>query len=447
MARRFIILVIVLLMNNLPAFGQGLFESATSGSEETGSDNQTSYELNGFLRATLFVGKVPGKNEAETKSSYAEADLQLTVKKIGFGDAFAELGFRNGSEFHDPLNELDLAESYVNLYVGRFDFRVGHQIVVWGRADGFNPTDNITPKDYLTRSPDEDDRRLANFLFRAWYNAYPVRLEAIWIPNYAASVIPTDIVPLPEYIVLNEPDYPDANLNNSAVAVRMNFERPSIDGSISYFDGFNPSPGIDLVSLESSGGNLTVNVSPRAYRQHIIGADFQTTLGDYGFRGEIAYRYPYGEYRAKDYIPYPDFQYVLGFDKEFGPDVSLIVQYMGRYVINYSELTEPTLPLEMIPYQLAVKNRLISFQTDKISHAISFRPAWTFLYETLTLEVLGMYNFVTDELMLRPKISYEITDDLSAFFGGEIYTGPEESLYGSIDSYLSAVYFELRASF
>ena len=115
MARRFIILVIVLLMNNLPAFGQGLFESATSGSEETGSDNQASYELNGFLRATLFVGKVPGKNEAETKSSYAEADLQLTVKKIGFGDAFAELGFRNGSEFHDPLNELDLAESYVNL--------------------------------------------------------------------------------------------------------------------------------------------------------------------------------------------------------------------------------------------------------------------------------------------------------------------------------------------
>ncbi len=447
MAKRFTILSILLIFLDLPAFGQGLFESATSGAEETGPDDQTSYELNGFLRATLFVGKVPGKNEAETKSSYAEADLQLKANKTGFGDAFAELGFRNGSEFHDPLNDLDLAESYVNLYVGRFDFRVGHQIVVWGRADGFNPTDNITPKDYLTRSPDEDDRRLANFLFRTWFNAYPVRLEAIWIPNYAASVIPTDIVPLPDFVTMNEPEYPGANLNNTAVAVRMNFEWPSIDGSISYFNGYNPSPGIDLKSVVNDSGNLRVNVAPRAYCQHIVGADFQTTKGDMGFRGEFAYRYPYGDFKNEAYIPNPDFQWVIGFERQFGSDFSFILQYMGRYVFDFTELTGPVKIFDEPKYMIAVKNRQISFQTDEITHAISFRPAWTLLHETLTLETLGMYNFVTEELMLRPKLSYEITDDLSAIFGGEIYTGPEESVYGSIDSYLSAVYFELRASF
>jgi hypothetical protein len=107
----------------------------------------------------------------------------------------------------------------------------------------------------------------------------------------------------------------------------------------------------------------------------------------------------------------------------------------------------PVSPAAMPQYQLALKNRLISFQTNEITHSISFRPAWSFLYETLTVEAMGMYNFTTEELLLRPKLTYDITDAFSATFGGEIYTGPEESLYGSIESYLSAVFVELKSSF
>jgi len=447
MSIKAIVLSILMLTFSAPLFGQGLFESATSGSEESGGDENLSYELNGFLRATMFTGKVPGENEFEMKSSYAEADLQLKVNKVGFGDAFAELSFRNGNEFDEEIENIDLKEAYINWYVGRFDFRVGHQIVVWGRADGFNPTDNITPKNMLVRSPDEDDRRLANFLVRTWYNMHPIRLELIWIPNYAASVIPTDIIPMPSYIALNEAEYPDGNLDNSGLAIRVNFEKPSIDGSISYFNGYNPSPGLYLESLEYDSGNVIFNVEPKAYCMHVVGADFQTTIGSYGFRGEFAYRHPYEDYELHDYVPYPDLQYVLGFDKEFGPNTSLILQYMGRYVFDFEELVESTEPMKIGSFRLADKNRLIAFQTEEITHSISFRPARTFMYETLTAEVLGMYNFTTEEMMLRPKISYDITDDFTATIGGEIYSGPDESLYGSIDSYLSAAYFEIMVSF
>jgi len=190
-----------------------------------------------------------------------------------------------------------------------------------------------------------------------------------------------------------------------------------------------------------------MNVAPRAYRLHIIGADFSTTIGDYGFRGEFAYRYPNADYQDNIYLPNPDFQYVIGLDREFGTNASLILQYMGRYVFDYSKLTMPVLPDSMPQYQLALKNRLISFQTNEITHSISFRPAWTFLYETLTVEAMGMYNFTTEELLLRPKLTYDITDALSATFGGEIYTGPEETLFGSVESYLSALYLELKSSF
>jgi hypothetical protein len=92
---------------------------------------------------------------------------------------------------------------------------------------------------------------------------------------------------------MTEPFYPDASLKNNGVALRVNFEWPSIDGSVSYFNGFNPSLGIDLVSIDSSGSTPVMNVAPRAYRQHIIGADFSTTISNYGFRGEFTYRYPH----------------------------------------------------------------------------------------------------------------------------------------------------------
>jgi len=235
MARYLFVLVMLFIAFSLQASGQGLFEDALGGSGEDEAERQASYELNGYLRGTFYGGKVPDKSEAEMKSGYGEASLKLKVSKKSFGDGFAEIRFRKGHEFGREIEDVNVREAYINNYIGRFDFRIGHQVVVWGRADGMNPTDNITPKDFLVRSPDEDDRRVGNFLIRSFYNAQPLRFEAIWIPFYAASVIPTDVVPLPSNITLVDPQYPDANLKNNSFALRLNLEWPSIDGSVSYF--------------------------------------------------------------------------------------------------------------------------------------------------------------------------------------------------------------------
>ena len=57
---------------------QSLFEQAT------GKDEDKPYELNGYLRGTLFGGKVPEKNIAEIKSGYGEASLKLKLRKKDF---------------------------------------------------------------------------------------------------------------------------------------------------------------------------------------------------------------------------------------------------------------------------------------------------------------------------------------------------------------------------
>ena len=435
-------IVIFLLSSQL--WAQNLFEDAVSSDSEDTETAQPIYELNGYMRGVFYGGKVYEKDEAELKSGYGEAVLKLRVRKQEFGDGYAEIRFRRGNEFGDYVSEFNLREAYINSYVGRFDFRLGHQIVVWGRADGFNPTNNITPQNRLVRSPNEDDYREGNFLVRSFYNIHPFRLEAIWVPTFSPSVLPIRYAPLPHGLSLTDPDYPDANLKNSAFAAKLDLELSSFDGSVSYFNGYNPYPGIDATMLDIT----KIEVMEKSYKMHIMGADFSTTWGSFGLRGEFAYRKPVEDYEKHIYIPNPDLQYTIGVDKELG-DFNIILQYVGRYVFDFKELSEPVTPVpeQLINYEMALNNRMFAMQRDEISHAISFRPAWKLMYETLNLEMLGLYYFKTEELFIRPKICYDITDALELTLGGDIYTGADDSLYGMTDEILNAFFIELKTSF
>lgn len=424
-------------------FGQGLFDAAV----RDNSDQRTVFEMNGYIRGSLFVGQAQETDDAEIKSGYGETSLKLRLRRRNLGDAYAEIRFRKGVQFGKAVTEASLREAYINAYIGPFDFRVGHQIVTWGRADGINPTDNITPQDMLARSPEEDDRRKANFVFRSFLNVNPLRIEAVWVPAFSSSVIPTDIIPLPEGISI-ESDSPRPLIRNSAVGLKINLELPSFGGSVSYFNGFNPSPGLfaDLAGFLDGGGNLTVLLKP--YRMHIIGADFSTTLWhSLGLRGEIAYRRPGGDYEANSHIPHPDFYCVLGIDREFPGNVSVVLQYVGRYVMDFHDLSAPADPVKVLQYELDLKNRLIHYQLHELSHSVSWRLGWNLRHQTLELEFSGLVNVTSGELYLKPSITYDISDGFKFILGGEMYAGPADTLFGLADSYLSSIFTELRISF
>jgi len=58
-----------------------------------------------------------------------------------------------------------------------------------------------------------------------------------------------------------------------------------------------------------------------------------------------------------------------------------------------------------------------------------------------------MVNLTSEEFLLRPKLTYDITDGIAFVLGGELYCGPDTTLFGTIDSYLSALFTELKISF
>jgi len=432
------IILFLLILLLMPLYSQDFFDSVD---EENKSD--LSAELNGFVRGAFFVGKNIDEDKLEQKSGYGELGLKLRVRKGRWGDGYAEARLVQGRQFNEEYNDIWLREGYVNIYQGNFDIRVGQQIVVWGRADGVNPINNITPRNVLIFSTDEDDRRLSNFLFRIHYNFNPFRLEGIYVPVYRSSVLPTFLFPLEDYVEIGEQDNPDASLSNGSFALKLDMTLSAFEGSLSYFKGFMPMPGISIQSISTENG-LSVMVANKPYKMEVIGFDFASSLGSYGFRGEVAYRNPTDDYALDEnvHIPNPDVQYILGMDKSIG-DFSFILQYVGRYVVDFTEFKETGFPTD----QLYIYNRMVAYQLNEQSHAVFLRPSLLLLHETLEMDLITFHDFTTEESYIRFLLSYDLSDGLMARIGAENYSGPVNTLLGTIDRALSSGFVELRVSF
>jgi hypothetical protein len=448
--------------------GGGLFESGASATTpEAGAEapSAVSFDLGGYTRGDVFVGVIPGTGEVGINAAYGELSLQANAKAGSWGSAFADFRMRYGQQLSQNDLFLDLRESYVNAYLGPLDIRLGKQIIVWGRADAFNPTSNITPVDFRIRSPIEDDRRMGNVGARVFLNLLPVRIEAVWMPLYSPTIYPD--VALDPVVTMTDPNYPSLSIKKGLGAGRVHLELPSFEASVSYLFGEALLPGFALAGITANTDDPAtpeiepgeIRVTRTSYNHHVIGADFSTAIGDlFGLRGETAFRSPVDQ-ANRPWAAKPDLQWVLGVDREFG-DVMLIVQYLGRYTFNwtapYPESDIPPSAICCTTYEEALpraqqgvanSNQMIFSQLHQLQSLASVRVEWKTMHDKLSLSALGVLNFNTQEWALMPKVAYQITEGLTAYAGGEIFVGPDGTLFGMIDESLTAGYTELRLTF
>ena len=460
--------------------GGGLFEqsnaaaaAAPSASVAPAATATGPFTLTGYMRGDMFAGKVSGQDAAELKAGYGELDLTLRTAKETYGDGFAEARIRYGLQADGlQTTAVDLREAYVNAYLGPLDLRIGQQIIVWGRADALNPTNNLTPLDFRIHSPLEDDIRVGNAGARAFLRFAPFRLEGVWMPLYLPTELP--VVQLPQYVSYGAPVFPSFNLKDGTEAVRLHLELPAIEMSVSYLHGFAPLPGlsptgITLTAADDGTPNPTmppsILVSRTAYEQQVLGFDFSTSLGEVAtLRGEAAYRRPYNwAVPADHHIAYPDVQYTVGADHTFG-SLSIIVQYMGRYVFDWQKQSGPMMVLDpsVLPTEsmsnlkfvsdfvnatLAKQNQILFSQTAQLQHLATLRFEYLALHETLSISSLCLYNFTTREWLITPRIGYRLSDAITMYGGAQVFHGPADTLFGIIDAQLSAGYVELRYTF
>ena len=417
--------------------------------------------VSGYTRAAGYIGIID-HNEPSLQSLYSETSLKLRAKTGNRGSAFTDIRFRTGSEFGTDFSAIDVREAWLDLYLGKFDLRVGKQISPWGRADGWNPTDNLTPADYFVRSPDYDDMRLGNFRIRGQYNPLNwIKLEIDIVPWYRPSVYRFDLVEMPSFVTIGSTVKPEFNLRKISAGAKMDLVFSGFEGSLSWFKGYDPLPVLKPGALPAPPfSDFKLELLPTPFRQQTIGADFATVLLNTGIRGEFAYKIPEQSDSIDPMIPNTEIQWVISVDRELG-SFRIIAGYMGKRVMDFKPADPPASfdpamisnpevwPLlgPMMASQVGYYNRILYDQTHPWNHTLLFRPSVTLINETLEIEVSTLYNFTTTEYLLYPKATLHITDGLQATAGYQYYHGGDYTRFSWIKKVFNGPFIEFRLTF
>ena len=430
---------------------QGLFESAVTDATEESGRNKIA--LNGFARGSAFGGS----KTFDYSSVFGEFCLQGKWSG-GKTFLFSDVRVRGGLNLGEEYTTFQLKEAYAGYSTDKLDIFLGNQIVSWGRTDGFNPTNNITPNDYFFLSADPDDQKMSNFMLRTRYRiSDKIDIDLIGIPFYVSSIYRYDLFDMGQGVKFASPTIPEKSFRNSSAAARINIELPRIGFAFSYFRGYDPFLGFNPQAIDWQSDYPSVTYSSIPYLKNTIGADFALPLGPWIVRGELAYNLTH-DYDTSQYIPAPNLSYVAGIERSIG-GVTAILQYVGQYVTDFIPLQEPLLsdpmnPLarmqyaeDLIHYESALFNRKIFYHQEKTNHALSLTLSRSFGYDAWNVELTGYFNITSKEYMFRPKISWRATDALLLSVGCIYMNGPEKSVFKYAGPVLNGAFIELKASF
>jgi hypothetical protein len=361
------------------------------------------------------------------------AQFKVLPRFTDLFDGKAEVRITNPAIGTDEGTDARVLEGYVTARMKRARLRLGKQIIAWGRADGINPTDNVTPHDYTVLLPFEEDQRFGTIALRA--DAYLTdehTLTLITTPFFEPSEIP---LIEGSGIVLRE-KRPAWTPPNSEVGVRLDKTGGSLDWSMSYFYGFDLLPDVRILGP-------TPAVELQYNRMHVFGGDAARNFGRYGFRGEAAYVLTRDKDGTNPGVKNPFLFFVLGVDRTFFENLNINLQFLGRRIWNYSDPEKIAIPLVRA---VAIEHAIFSNQQDRFSSGFSSRIGDKWLHETLEAEILLFVYLNRPSAYIRPLITYAFTDHIKGTVGGEIYQGGEQSFFGRVRKN-RGVFAEVRYSF
>lgn len=377
------------------------------------------------------------------------AEGRVLAQQVGHEEEAADHWSARALRYDDEVVS-ELREGYLEIARPRWEARLGRQIIVWGRADEINPTDVVSPKNYRLLLPEgqPEQRFGVAAALLDYFLEDGLRLSGVWVPIFAPTDIP--LATMPGVRLERRP--PPITLANGSAGLKLDRSGGKIDASLAYFYGFNllGAARIERLSTDPTTGAPGADVSLRYGRQHMVGADFATARGRFGYRGEVAYVHtdnPHG--RRLDAIS-PYLFYVLGIERRFAGDLGVIVQYVGRYVVDRVDperaLADPDPVRGSARFLAARETAVINQQLDSVQNGWSLRVARQFWNQTLDCELLGVHYFERNDFFLRPKVSYAFADAWRATVGGEIFHGPHRSFFGRVQDN-SGAFAELRYSF
>ncbi len=310
-----------------------------------GPAGATSWQLEGRLGHHLFYGTL-AEDLFQHELAYR---LALRVRPDWDGQVYVSVegGVGLSSVTPSPFFEAppedarpELDEAYVDLYLPMVDLRLGRQVVAWGTADGFNPTDVVNPRaSGLGSLATGEVSRLPVPAVRAAVFAWPrFAVTAVGVADFVPAPLPDTLLKQRVESSLSPPDLADPWLaleepqgrDRYELGLRGEMALGAWDLYLSYFNGVEDWPAL-WVALTP---DFTVQVQGRYRRQQHVGLALAGSVEGVGLWAEAAYVVPeeVPELETGPLTPLSDneprWEAIVGADYRWG-DLHVSGQLMG----------------------------------------------------------------------------------------------------------------------
>lgn len=312
------------------------------------------------------------------------------------------LGVEGSRSQSNSLQEA--GEGYLQRKTESSEFRLGRQLIAWGRADKLNPTDYFAPRDYTFLASDDEEQKKGVDALRAVMHLGEYDVQGVVAHGNAKNILP--------FHIANNADF---NRSKEQFGVKLDHYGEGVDWSASFYRGMDRNP--NLVPDFTTGAIVSSYDDVSA-----LGLDFAAASGALTYRGEAAYfrtSDSAGEnlYRRNNHL-----DFVVGVDGSPGRDVGLGIQYYGVVVNRYS----PGVLFDPIAKSGAILgNQLRSFQ-----QGITLRFAQNWLNGALQFEIRANYGLTDHGKYIFPRLVYKPNDYWSLAVGGEYFEGNDNSYFG-----------------
>jgi len=334
--------------------------------------------------------------------------------------------------------DLELREFYVEANPGNVYLRMGKQQIVWGTADGLKVLDVINPQSFREFVlPEFEDSRIPLWTLNAETRFGDHNLQFVFIPEQTYHEIPapdaafaitaprfTPPIPAGMPVQLRSPNRPSSPLADADTGLRLTTFLGGWDLSLLYFHHYEDIP-VPRRELTTTG----LVVTPEYDRVDLVGGSFAKAFGPLTLRGELGYTFGRA-YALRD----PSDPDGLAESDAVGSVVGLDWAAPGNWFVSgqvfVDRVIDPPGPL----YRP---------RTDTTGTLYLRR-----LYhnDRLALELRWLANANDGDGLIRPRISYDLNDQVTLWGGVDFFHGDHQGTFGQFDDRDRAV-FGIRYGF
>lgn len=373
-------------------------------------------DLSVSLRADAWSGSRRLDDDGPIGRGSAWSRAKLDLGDAGGLVADGWLGARTGGDAGQRAGRM--RELYWRGNQGRVDWKIGRQTIVWGRADGLNPTDNLAPRDFTLLVPEDNEQRRGNDGLQIGVDTGLGTLSGIWFVRAASHTLPLEPLAQASYAVAAPPHRPQW-------ALKLDMTGEGIDGSVSYFDGTDPVPDLSVGGIGPAG----LLVAARNNPLRVLGADVSLARDGVIWRAEAAWMQTASKGPDDFQRKKPRLWLVAGAEWTLPGNTTLGLQASLQHVVDFRSPDAVAAPVER---EVAWRQASIANQTSATQVGAIWRLASRWRNDTVLAETSGVVMSSPSSGLWRTRFTYAVNDRVQLLAGTDLYFGPQHSLWGQL---------------